>query len=399
MLSEQKIKQAVPLEKPYKIYDAEGLYAIVQPTGALWWRYRYRFNGRDSSIALGVYPSVKLLDARKRRDDAKRLLLDGKDPGEVRRVDKGQDAKARANTFLVIAEEWLETMAKRLSPNTIVKYKWLLNTFLYPKLGDKPVGEITTAVLFETLKEIERQNMVSSAHGCKLRCAQIFRYARAKGIECISVTEEMKGGLLPVQHSHHPAITDPKKLAVLLRDIYAYEGKPVTKAALRLAPYLFVRPNELRHAEWSEIDLDAQQWVIPASKLKGKEAGEKQDLIVPLATQVVDTLQQLKKETGCYTYVFPNERGCVFAMSNATLTAALWKMGYADIQSWHGFRATARTILEERLKYDPKYPEMQLAHKVKDPNGRAYNRTAFLEQRIEMMQRWADYLDELRLSQ
>lgn len=397
MLTEAKLSQAIPLEKPYKIYDADGLFAIVQPSGSLWWRYRYRLDGRDSSAAIGVYPAVSLLEARRRRDAAKRLVLTGIDPNTARREAKGQAAKAKADTFLCVSEEWLETAAKSLSDTSLVKYRWLLNKFLYPKLGDIPVNEITTPLVFGVLKDIEKTGQVHSAHQCKIRIAQIFRYARAKGIKTIDVSDDMRGGLIPIRTKNHPAITIPKELAPLLRDIVDYHGKPVTRLALQIAPLVFVRPYELRHVEWNEIDLDAGLWVIPVDKLKGrKNLEEKFAHIVPLATQTVGLLKQLQPLTGCYKYVFPNDKGCMWPMSNAALTFALDRMGYGDRQSWHGFRATARTIIEEVLGYDPKYPEMQLAHKVKDPNGRAYNRTAFLQQRREMMQTWADYLDKLR---
>lgn len=399
MLTDAKLKQALPREKPYKLYDGQGLYALVQPTGALWWRARYRFKGKDKSIAIGVYPTVSILEARRRRDDAYRLLAKGIDPAEDRREAKGKAAESRANTFMVIGEEWLATMTKSLDTETVSKYRWQLNTFLYPTLADIPVGDISTALLFKTIKAIEEKGMTPTAHHCRVRCAQIFRFARAKGIECISVSDDLKGGLVPVQTTHHAAITDPRELGKLLCAMDSYPGTPLVMGALKLAPMLFVRPYNLRTMEWGELSLDSAEWIIPAHKIKGpKKSLHKQDLIVPLARQAVEILKGLSKTAPGCPYVFYNARACVDPLSNAAITRVLEKIGYAERQSWHGFRATARTIIEEVLGYDPKYPEMQLAHKVKDANGRAYNRTAFLPQRREMMQRWADYLDEIRVS-
>lgn len=397
-LNEQKLRAATPLSKPYKLWDGDGLYALVQPSGSIWWRVRYRFQGSDTSMAIGVYPGISLLEARKRRDAAKRLVASGVDPGQEKKKVKEATIVARGNTFAVIAEQWLQFVAKSLSSDTVAKYRWQLETFVYPEIGDSPISELTTQDFARVVRKVQDQGLIPTAHGCKTRCQQVCRYARSQGISAIYVSEELKGGMLPVVTNHHPAITDPRKLGELLRDIYSYSGKPVVKAAFKLSPMLFPRPENMREMEWTELDFTAAEWFIPRHKMKGPAHSEKQELIVPLPTQAIEILTELRKNTGCYKYVFPNDRGCMFPMSNNSITYALKRIGYGDVQSWHGFRATARTMIEETLGFSDKWAEMQLAHKVKDPNGRAYNRTAFLQQRHDMMQRWADYLDELRLS-
>jgi integrase len=419
MLSEEKLSQAIPLAKPYKIYDKEGLFALVQPTGAIWWRYRYRINGSENDISLGVYPAVGLEEARTRRKKAEQDIATGKSPSLSKVVVKRQRAAKESARFMAIAEEWFAMWGIGKAKKTTDKTLHILNAFVYPKIvpvyvkedkqwidtgqktafGDIDVRDIAPPQVFEVVKGVERQGKIDTAHTTKSRIAQILRYARPKGFETINVSDDLKGALQVQITTSHPALTAPKPVGELMRWIYSYSGRPLTREAFKLEAMLFPRPENLREMEWSEIDLANAVWDIPSEKMKGPIAKPKPGVIVPLPAQAVDILAGIKPLTSHCRYVFPNERGCVYPMSSNTLTIALKRGGYAGLHSWHGFRAMARTMIEERLEYDPKFPEMQLAHEVKDPNGRAYNRTAFLEQRIAMMQKWADYLDELRLSQ
>lgn len=371
--------------------DGQGMFLLVKAAGK-YWRLNYRFLGKQKTLALGVYPEVGLAQARKRRDKARELLAEGMDPSVAKRADKVARKLAADNTFEAVAQAWLaKTKALRAESTDAKVQGWLKNDIL-PAIGRLPIAEITPRDVLDMVRKVEKRGAIDSATRMKQLCGQIFRYAVAEGSAERDVTADLRGALEVRQTVHLAALTEPKLVGELLRAIHGYSGHPVTVAALKLAPMLFVRPGELRHAEWSEVDLEAAEWRTPGTKMKMGA-----DHIVPLATQAVEVLTELKKLTGRARYVFPSVRTGARPMSENTINAALRGMGYSsDMHTAHGFRATARTILDEVLGERVDLIEHQLAHAVKDVNGRAYNRTAHLPARKAMMQRWADYLDQLR---
>jgi integrase len=374
-----------------KVTDGQGLHLLVKAAGK-YWRLSYRFLGKQKTLALGVYPEVSLAQARQRRDQARKLLAEGADPSVAKRADKVARKLAADNTFEAVAQAWLaKTKALRAESTDAKVQGWLKNDVL-PAIGRLPIAEITPRDVLDLVRKVEKRGAIDSATRMKQLCGQIFRYAVAEGSAERDVTADLRGALAVRRTVHLAAITEPAKVGALLRAIHGYSGHPVTVAALKLAPLLFVRPGELRHAEWSEIDFDAAEWRIPGTKMKMGA-----DHIVPLATQAVEVLTELQKLTGRARYVFPSVRTGARPMSENTINAALRGMGYSsDMHTAHGFRATARTILDEVQGERVDLIEHQLAHAVKDVNGRAYNRTAHLPARKEMMQRWANYLDQLR---
>lgn len=374
-----------------KVTDGQGLHLLVKAAGK-YWRLSYRFLGKQKTLALGVYPEVSLAQARQRRDQARKLLAEGADPSVAKRADKVARKLAADNTFEAVAQAWLaKTKALRAESTDAKVQGWLKNDVL-PAIGRLPIAEITPRDVLDLVRKVEKRGAIDSATRMKQLCGQIFRYAVAEGSAERDVTADLRGALAVRRTVHLAAITEPAKVGALLRAIHGYSGHPVTVAALKLAPLLFVRPGELRHAEWSEIDFDSAEWRIPGAKMKMGA-----DHIVPLATQAVEVLTELQKLTGRARYVFPSVRTGARPMSENTINAALRGMGYSsDMHTAHGFRATARTILDEVLGERVDLIEHQLAHAVKDVNGRAYNRTAHLPARKEMMQRWANYLEQLR---
>ncbi|HUV99131.1 MAG TPA: integrase arm-type DNA-binding domain-containing protein [Gallionella sp.] len=391
-LTEVAIKNVKPGEKAIRLFDGGGLYLEVAPSGGKWWRLKYRFDGKEKRLSLGVYPDVSLKDARQRRDDARKLLANGTDPGENRKAIKAAKSERAANSFEVVAREWFGKKAPSWAPSNAEKVLARLEKNAFPWLGNRPIADITPPELLKVLRRIEDRGAVESAHRVKNYCSQIFRYAIATGRAERDASSDLRGALKTPVKQHHAAITDPKFVAELLRAIESYQGSFVTKCALRLAPQLFVRPGELRQAEWIEFNLDNAEWNIPAGRMKMREAH-----LVPLSTQAVEILRDLHALTGEGKYVFPGARTNDRPMSDNAVLAALRRMGFAkDEMSGHGFRAMARTILDEELGVRPDFIEHQLAHAVRDPNGRAYNRTAHLTERRKMMQQWADYLDKLK---
>lgn len=371
--------------------DGHGMFLLVKAAGK-YWRLNYRFLGKQKTLALGVYPKVGLAQARKRRDKARELLAQGMDPSVAKRADKVARKQSADNTFEAVAQAWLaKTKALRAESTDAKVQGWLKNDIL-PAIGRLPIAEITPRDVLDMVRKVEKRGAIDSATRMKQLCGQIFRYAVAEGSAERDVTADLRGALEVRQTVHLAAVIEPKQVGELLRAIHGYSGHPVTVAALKLAPLLFVRPGELRHAEWSEIDLEAAEWRIPGAKMKMGA-----DHIVPLATQAVEVLTELQRLTGRARYVLPSVRTGSRPMSENTINAALRGMGYSsDMHTAHGFRATARTILDEVLGERVDLIEHQLAHAVKDVNGRAYNRTAHLPARKAMMQRWADYLDQLR---
>lgn len=397
-LSDAVIRKAKPRDKRVKMTDGGGLYLLLNPTGTRWWRWDYRFLGRRKTLSMGTYPDTSLADARTRREAARKLLAAGVDPGEHRKATSAAKADRAANSFEVVAREWL---AKR---DWVESYKvkvaaWLDND-VFPWIGGKPAAELTAPDFLNVARRVEDRGAIESAHRILQNCGQVMRYAIATGRAERNPVADLKGALPAAPEKHHAAITDPNAVGALLRAIAGYTGTPVVRAALRLAPLVFVRPGELRHAEWAEFNLDAVDadhqpaaaWNIPASRMKLR-----QPHLVPLSLQAVAILRDLHALTGRGRYVFPSGRSPKRPMSNNAVNAALRRMGFdSDTMTGHGFRAMARTILDEVLEIRPDYIEHQLAHAVRDPNGRAYNRTAHLAERRKMMQSWASYLDGLK---
>lgn len=390
-LTDTKIRNAKPQDKQYKIFDRDGLFMIIAPSGGKWWRFKYRFGGKEKLLSLGTYPEIGLANARSLRDRGREQVAAGIDPGQQRKAIKASKAEAE-NTFEVVAREWhtkfTPTWSKKHADTIISR----LENNVFPWLGTRPINNIKAPSLLMVLRRIESRGALETAHRVKTICGQVFRYAVATGRSERDPAADLKGALPSPQKKHLAAITEPEKVGGLLRAIDGYEGHFVTKCALRLAPLLFVRPGELRQMEWAEIDLEAAEWNIPAEKMKMELPH-----LVPLSRQAIEILNEIQPLTGTGKYVFPSPRTPKRPMSNNGVLSALRRMGYEkDEMSGHGFRAMARTILDEVLQIRPDFIEHQLAHAVRDPNGRAYNRTAFLQERREMMQTWADYLDGLK---
>ena len=391
-LTDTAIRKAKPADKPQRLPDGGGLYLELSPAGGKWWRLKYRFDGKEKRISLGTYPDTSLASARDKRDAARKLLAAGVDPGEHRKAEKAAGDDKAANSFEVVAREWLAKHSPTWAASHGDKIAARLERDMFPWIGRRPIADITAKDLLATINRIADRGAIETAHRALQNCGQVFRYAIVTGRADRNPATDLRGALPPVKPSHHAAILEPAAIGGLLRAIDGYQGGFVTKCALRLAPLLFVRPGELRQAEWVEIDLNAAEWNIPADKMKTGEPH-----LVPLAPQAVAILRDLYALTGHGRYVFPSVRTASRPMSDNAVLSALRRMGFAkDEMTGHGFRAMARTVLDEVLHFRPDYIEHQLAHAVRDPNGRAYNRTAHLAERRKMMAAWADYLDALR---
>lgn len=391
-LSDTAIRKAKPGTAVAKLRDGGGLYLLLRPDGARWWRWDYRrpVTGKRNTLSLGTYPDVSLADARGKRDAARKLLAAGADPGEHRKAEKAAGTERAANSFEVVAREWL---GKRdwVAAYTVKVTAWLDND-VFPWIGAKPVSALTAPDFLSVVRRVEERGAIESAHRILQNCGQVMRYAIATGRAERNPVADLKGALPPPPERHHAAITDTKAIGGLLRAMDDYTGTFAVRCALRLAPLVFCRPGELRQAEWSEFDLDGAQWNIPAHRMKMREPH-----LVPLSAQAVVILRELQPLTGRGRYVFPGARDPKRPMSDNAINAALRRMGFdKDTMTAHGFRAMARTVLDEGLGFRPDYIEHQLAHAVRDPNGRAYNRTAHLAERRKMMQAWGDYLDALK---
>jgi integrase len=356
------------------------------------WRFKYRLGGKEKQLAFGSYPEIPLADARQRRDDARKLLVNDVDPGEIRKARKAATIAETENSFEVVVREWHNKFSATWSPSHAETTLRRLQSVVFLIIGPSPIGEIKPLEVLAILRRIESRGSLETAHRIKTICGQVFRSAVATGRAERDCIDDLKGALPPYKKGHLAAITDPKEVAPLLRDIDGYQGSFVVKCALQLAPLVFVRPGELRQAEWTEIDLDAAEWNLPAERMKMKVAH-----LVPLSTKAVAILRELEPLTDRSRYVFPCHRSFVRPMRNNAINAALRRLGFdKDEMTGHGFRAMARTILDKVLQVRPDFIEHQLAHAVKDPNGRAYNRTAHFAERRRMMQQWADYLDKLK---
>ena len=391
-LSDTQVKTTKPKEKDYKLSDGYGLYLLVTPSGGKLWRFQYRFNDKQKLLALGSYPAITLADARKRREDARKLLANGVDPSEIKKAQKSATVSENENSFEIVAREWhakfTPTWAPAHAKTTIDRLT--RDVFLF--IGARPIAEIKAPELLAVLRRVESRGAVETAHRVRSICGQVLRYAIATGRAERDIAADLKGAIPPAKKSHLAAVTDPVKVGELLRAIEGFQGSYIVKSALRLSPLVFLRPGELRKAEWSEFDFDAAQWNIPAERMKMK-----QPHIVSLSEQALAILRELQPLTSTSRYLFPCHRSMARPMSNNAINAALRRMGFTkDEMTGHGFRATARTILDEELQVRPDFIEHQLAHAVRDPNGRAYNRTAHLAERKKMMQLWSDYLDGLK---
>ncbi len=390
MLTPSAVANAKPKDKPYKLADERGLFLLVQPNGSRWWRFKYRRPGTraENLLSLGTFPDVSLKKARERRDEARTLLADGIDPGDKRKAERAADA----DTFEAVAREWFAKFSTRWAASHADKVIRRLERDVFPWIGSKPIAALTAPDVLAVLRRIESRDAIETAHRAAQNCGQVFRYAVATGRAQGDVTRDLRGSLTPWKPQHFASVTEPDKVGDLLRAIHAFTGTFPVACALKLAPLVFVRPGELRTAEWAEVDLDAAEWNIPAHKMKTR-----QPHLVPLSPQAVAILRELHALTGSGRYVFPGTRDRRKPLSNMAMNAAFKRMGF-DGQTFtaHGFRAMARTILDEGLGFRPDIIEHQLAHAVKDANGRAYNRTSFLPDRRKMMQTWADYLDNLR---
>lgn len=389
-LTDTAIRNAKPGRNRAKLFDERGLYIEVSPTGGKWWRLKYRFDGKEKRLSLGVYPDVGLKEARTRRDEARKLLAGGIDPSENRKVQKLARTDQAANTFEAVAREWFTKNSPNWAETHASKIIQRLEKDIFPWLGGKPISEVTPPALLAVLRRIEARGAIDTAHRAHQNCGQIFRYGIATGRCERDPATDLRGALAPAKHRNFAAITDPAAAGELLRAIDGFRGTLVVQAALRLAPLLFVRPGELRKAEWDQFSFEKAEWRYFVSKTKSEH-------LVPLATQAASILTELRPLTGSGKFVFPG-RDPRKPMSDAAVNAALRRMGYdtrTEITG-HGFRAMARTILHQDLGVKPEVIEHQLAHRVPDALGTAYNRTKFLKERRAMMQQWADYLDSLK---
>lgn len=391
-LNDVKIRNAKPEDKVRRLYDERGLYLEVSPKGGKWWRFKYRFRNKEKRISLGTYPDVMLSLARKRRDENRRLVAEGLDPSEQKKRQKASDHALSANSFGKVALEWhsknVPTWSEIHSKNIMGR----LERDVFPWLGNRSVSEITAPELLRVLRRIEDRGAIETSHRVLSNCGQVFRYAIATGRAERDISSDLRGALQKAVVNHLAAVTEPKHVGELLRMIDGYQGTITVRCALMLAPLLFVRPGELRQARWAAINLETREWRFMLTKTKTKTQH-----IVPLARQAVAILEELHPVTGHREYVFPGARSPKRPMSNNAVLSALRRMEIGkEEMSGHGFRAMARTILDEVLGFRPDIIEHQLAHKVSGPLGRAYNRTAHLPDRHKMMQDWADYLDLLR---
>lgn len=392
-LSDSKVKAAkVPQGKKLaKLTDGGGLYLLVKPSGK-YWRMDYRFGDKRRTLAIGVYPQVRLKEARDKREIARKLLEQNIDPSQSKQANKRKAiAESRAATFEGVAREWMAKKSTQWVKTTILNTQAKLDRHLFPWIGSLPIADIEAPNVLAVIQRVEKRGTIETAHRLKLICSQVFRYGIATGRIKYDPTVGLHGALIPLTVKHRATITEPKKVGELMRAIEAFEGTLVVQCALKITPYVFLRPGELRHAEWSEIDFDAAEWRIPAEKMKMRAVH-----IVPLSEQVLEILEELQPLTGRGKHVFPSIRNPSRPMSENTVNATLRRLGYAsDEICAHGFRAMASTLLHEQ-GWNSDVIERQLAHKEGNAIKGAYNHARHLPERKEMMQAWANYLDALR---
>ena len=390
-LTDMKVKTAKPKEKPYKLAAGRGLHLLVKIDGSKHWQFRFRFDAKENTLAIGRYPEVSLASAEKKATSTLELLAEGIDPSENKKAAKASKTGALANSLEVVAREWAISYFTNKSVSHKDRTLRRLENYIFPWLGSKPISEITAPQILEVIKRIENLNKLETAHRTLQATSQIFRHAVQTGRALRDPCVDLRGALPASVVKHMAAFTEPKEIAELLRAIDGFTGSFTVQTALRLSPLVFTRPSELRTAKWADIDLETNEWRYRVSKTNTMH-------LVPLSKQAAKLFADMRSVSGHAEFVFQGGHDPKKPMSAAAINAALQRMGYdtkTDITA-HGFRAMARTMLHERLNIDPYIIEHQLAHKVPDALGAAYNRTKFLEQRKLMMQQWADYLDELK---
>jgi integrase len=392
-LTDASIRNAKPREKPFKLFDGGGLFLEISPAGGKLWRLKYRYGGKEKLLALGAWPEVSLSAARQRRLKARSLLAEGIDPGTVRKAEKLRQKALAENTFEAVAREWDARYLSNRAKSHRDKVMQRLETYAFPYLGHRPVAEITAPEILACVRRIEALNKLETAHRTLQAIGQVIRYAIAKGVAESDPTPSLRGALPPASSRHMAAPTEPEKVGEILRALDAFQGSPVVAAAIRLLPLVFCRPGELIAMRWADVDLEAGEWRYTVTKTKTKH-------LVPLSRQAITILRDLFPLTGHLPggWVFPGGRTPMRHLSNMAINAAYKRLGIDTKEelTGHGWRAVARTLLHEKLGYAPEIIEHQLAHRVPDALGKAYNRTRFLEMRRKMMQAWADYLDLLR---
>jgi integrase len=390
MLTDTKLRALKAKDRPYRVADSNGLCIEVRPTGSKAWRYRYRYAAKASIVTIDEYPAMSLQQARAERDKLRALLRGGANPAHVARAERAAHADRVNSTFGTIGLELLAKRAKEgLSPGSVTRERRLIEKDL-AAIASMPITDVTAPILLAALRKLEQRGVVETAHRARSHAGRVFRYAIATGRAERNPAEDLAGALEQPKTTHFASLTDPEQIGELLRALHSYRGSMVTQAALKLAPLVFVRPGELRAAKWADIDLDAGEWRYVTSKTKTPH-------IVPLSEQAVQVLLELQPLTWRSEYVFPGVRSASRPMSENTINAALRNLGFDSTAIvGHGFRAMARTVLDEVLGFRPDYIEHQLAHAVRDPLGRAYNRATHLPERRKMMQAWSDYLDTLR---
>ncbi len=409
---EAALKRAAAAGKAVNVNDGAGLTLEAQPSGTGWWRLRYWVDGKANRLSLGTYPDTSLALARQKRDEARQGLAAGKDPVQAKRARKDMatatrlraqleaEGKPLPGSFEFVAREWLDNVHRvKVSTSHADRTLARFVNDAFPALGRRPIADIDPPELLQALRKVEARGAIETAHRLKDACGQVFRYGVATGVCGRNPAQDLRDALQPVQTRHHAALVAPAEVAALLRDMASYSGHPVTKAALALTPLLLLRPGELRQMQWAWVDIEKAMLTVPGTVMKrlkaDKTAGPPH--LVPLARQAVDVLRELQPLTGSGAFVFPALTTRQRCMSENTVRSALRRMGYSnDDMTAHGFRATARTLIAERLEIEDKIVEAQLAHAVPDALGRAYNRTQYLEQRRDMLQRWADYVERLR---
>ena len=400
MLTEAECKNAIcpPDKKQARFADSGGMYLQVSPAGSKRWFLKYRVGGKEKQLALGSYPDVSLKSARLARDAAKLQKSEGTDPIQARKLSKLKASRSSGDTFKAIALEWFGKQAPQWSTSHAARMLRQLERDLFPWIGERPIEQIHAMELLAALHKVEERGALETADRALMLARQVWEYwLPTAGVEQRNITEGLKARLTPYRSKSFAAIVEPKRFGDLMRAIQSYRGGPIVRTALQLAPLLYQRPANLRMMEWAELDLDAALWTIPSMKMKRtkeeKENGE--DHAVPLPVQAVTLLRNLQPLTGHGVYVFPGERSHDRPISDNSVRSALYALGFGKEQTWHGFRASARTMLVDELNLDPLAIEANLAHAVKDSNGRSYNRTQYLKQRADMVQQWADYLDKL----
>ncbi len=389
-LNDVTCRNAKPREKAYKLSDEKGLYLFIRPNGSKSWRLKYRFLGKEKTLSIGLYPDVGLAQARAARERARKQLAENADPGYAKQLSKRSAKEAAENSFEAIAREWFTKFSTKWSDSHAKRILRRLEKDVFPWIGKRPIAEIAAQELLTLLRRMENRGAIETAHRANQNCGQIFRYAIATGRAERDPSADLKGAIPPPKKKHHASIIKPSQIGELLRAIDGYHGHFVTKCALRLAPLVFVRPGELRHAEWSEIDLDKAEWRIPAEKMKMRVMH-----IVPLSKQAIEVLYELQALTGDGKYVFPSVRSAKRPMSENTVLGALRRLGYTSTEmTGHGFRSMASTLLNEQ-GWNPDAIERQLAHGERNTVRAAYNYAEYLPERKKMMQEWADYLEGL----